>query len=322
MTVVPADVLDVVRTGRRFVLLAHLYPDGDVLGSQLALGLALRDAGRSVSFACRHAVSEPLDFLPGAGDVQQWKEGRGEYDVVVTLDTPDPNRVGGLLDGLRQPGARVLNIDHHGDNKRYGDVNWIETGAAATGEMVYELLAAAGFPLTPAIAVNLYTAIVTDTGSFRYSNTTSRTFRVAAHLVEAGAVPADVATRLYETRHLAGLHLLGRILQQVETSADGAVAWVVLDRSQTESPDLSEAEDFISYPRSLRTAKAAVLFREHAGEVKVSLRAKGEVNVARIAARFGGGGHPNAAGAILPGDLAHAKAAVLGAVREALAERQ
>ena len=320
MTAVPADVLDAVQTGRRFVLLAHLYPDGDVLGSQLALGLSLRDAGRSVAFACRHAVSEPFDFLPGAAEVQQWKEASGEYDVVVTLDTPDPSRVGGLLDGLRRPGTRVLNIDHHGDNKRYGDVNWIDTGAAATGEMVYALLAAAGFPLTPAAAVNLYTAIVTDTGSFRYSNTTARTLRIAAHLVEAGAMPADVATRLYETRQLAELRLLGRILQQVETSADGAVAWLVLDRSQTDSPDLSEAEDFISYPRSLRTAKAAVLFRELAGEVKVSLRAKGEVNVARIAARFGGGGHPNAAGAILPGDLAHAKAAVLGAVREALAE--
>jgi phosphoesterase RecJ-like protein len=199
-------------------------------------------------------------------------------------------------------------------------VNWIDTGAAATGEMVYEVLGAAGLPLTPAIAVNLYTALVTDTGSFRYSNTTSRTLRIAAHLVETGAAPAEVSTRLYETRRLAELRLLGRVLQQVETSADGAIAWLVLDRSQTESPDLSEAEDFISYPRSLRTAKAAVLFRELAGEVKVSLRAKGEVNVARVAARFGGGGHPNAAGVILPGDLAHAKAAVLGAVREALAE--
>ena len=275
MSGVPPEVVELVRTGRRFCLLAHLYPDGDVLGSQLGLGLALREDGRSVAFACRHAVPEPFHFLPGAGDVQQWKEGRGEYDVVVTLDCPDPGRVGGLLDGLR---------------------------------------------LTPAVAVNLYTAIVTDTGSFRYSNTTPETFRIAARLVEAGADPADVGIKLYETRHLAGLHLLGRILQQVETNPEGTIAWVVIDKSQTESPDLLEAEDFITYPRSLRTAQVAVLFRELAGEVKVSLRAKGEVNVARIAARFGGGGHPNAAGVVLPGDVEHAKAAVLGAVREALAE--
>ena len=186
----------------------------------------------------------------------------------------------------------MLNIDHHGDNKRYGDVNWIDTGAAATGEMVYALLAAAGFPLTPAAAVNLYTAIVTDTGSFRYSNTTARPSGSPPTSWRRGRAPADVATRLYETRRLAELRLLGRILQQVETSADGAVAWLVLDRSQMDSPDLSEAEDFISYPRSLRTAKAAVLFRELAGEVKVSLRAKGEVNVARIAAASGAAGIP------------------------------
>ena len=138
--------------------------------------------------------------------------------------------------------------------------------------------------------------------------------------MEAGAEPAAVAISLYETRHLAGLHLLGRILQQVETNPEGTLAWVVIDRSQAASPDLLEAEDFITYPRSLRTAKVAVLFRELAGEVKVSMRAKGEVNVARIAARFGGGGHPNAAGVVISGSLADARAAVLTAVREAIAE--
>lgn len=316
---VPREVLELIRAGRRFLLLAHLYPDGDVLGSQLGLGLALRAIGRAVSFACHHPVPEPFHFLPGAGDVQQWKEGRGDFDVVATLDCPDPSRVGGLLEGCRQPGTRVLNIDHHGDNRRYGDVNWVEPGASATGEMVYEIVEAAGLPLTHDVAVNLYTAIVTDTGSFRYSSTSPRTFRIAARLVEAGASPADIAIQLYETRHLAGLHLLGRILQQVETNPEGTVAWVVIDRSQAESPDLLEAEDFVTYPRSLRTAKVAVLFRELAGEVKVSLRAKGEVNVARVAARFGGGGHPNAAGVVLKGDLVQVKALVLGAVEEAVA---
>jgi phosphoesterase RecJ-like protein len=316
---VPREVLEVLEVGRRFVLLAHLYPDGDVLGSQLGLGLALRALGRQVAFACSHPVPEPFHFLPGAGELQQWKEGRGDFDVVITLDCPDPSRVGGLLDGCRQPGTRVLNIDHHADNRRYGDVNWIEPAAAATGEMLYELLEAAGLPLTRDIAVNLYTAIVTDTGSFRYSNTSPKTFRIAARLVEAGVDPADIANRLYETRHLAGLHLLGRILQQVEANSDGTVAWVVIDRSQAESADLLEAEDFVTYPRSIRAAKVAVLFRELPGEVKVSLRAKGEVDVARIAARFGGGGHRNAAGVVLKGELVPTKALVLAAVEEAVA---
>ncbi|MGH7321976.1 MAG: DHH family phosphoesterase [Candidatus Rokuibacteriota bacterium] len=316
---VPAEVTDLVASRQSFLLLAHLYPDGDVLGSQLGLGLALRAAGRRVAFACRHPVPDPFHFLPGADEVQQWKESEGQYEVVVTLDCPDPSRAGGLLEGSRQLGARVLNIDHHGDNRRYGDVNWIQPGAAATGEMVYDLLDRLGVPVTPDVAVNLYTAIVTDTGSFRYSNTTPKTFRIAARLLEAGVDPAEVAIQLYETRHLAGLHLLGQILQQVVTSDGGTIAWVVLDRAQMESADLPEAEDFITYPRSLRSAKVAVLFRELSGEVKVSLRAKGEVNVAQVAARFGGGGHPNAAGAVIRGDLAQAKALVLDAVREALA---
>jgi phosphoesterase RecJ-like protein len=319
MSLVPAEVTHLIRSSHRFLLLAHLYPDGDVLGSQLGLGLALQDAGRAVTFACRHPVPEPYPFLPGADLVEQWTEGRSGFDVVVTLDCPDPSRVGGLLDGCRHPGTRVLNIDHHPDNRRYGDVNWIEPGAAATGEMVYDLIEADGRSLTTAIATNLFTAIVADTGSFRYSNTTPKTLRLAARLCEAGADPARIALQLYETRHLAGLHLLGRILQQVETTPDGTVAWMVIDRTQTASPDLLEAEDFITYPRSLRTAKVAVLFRELPGEVKVSLRAKGEVNVARIAARFGGGGHPNAAGAILKAGLAEAKARVLESIREAVA---
>jgi phosphoesterase RecJ-like protein len=311
--------MEAVQGSRRVLLFAHVYPDGDVLGSQLGLGLALRAAGRTVTFACAHPVPDPFNFLPGAADVQQWKTSRNGFDLVVALDCPDPGRLGGLLEGARGPDARVLNIDHHGDNRRYGDINWVDTGAAATGEMVYDVVEAVGLPLTVDVAVNLYTAIVTDTGSFRYSNTTPKTFRVAARLVELGVDPARVATTVYETREPGGLRLLGQILQGVETAADGRVAWLVIDRGLADSPDLPEAEEFVNYPRSVRTAKVAVLFRELPDAVKVSLRAKGEVDVARIAAGLGGGGHPNAAGVILRGSLAEAKTVVLGAVRQALA---
>ena len=319
---VPGEVLEAVRAARRVLLLAHLYPDGDVLGSQLGLGLSLRAVGRTVTFACHHAVPAPLLFLPGAREVQQWKEGAPGHDLVVTLDCPDAGRVGGLLDGCRQPGARVLNIDHHADNRRYGDVNWVDPRAAATGEMVHDLIEALDLPLTPEVAVNLYTAIVADTGSFRYSNTTPKTFRVAGRLAEAGADPAWAAIQLYETRQLAGLHLLGRLLGQVETNAEGTIAWLVVDRAHGAFSDLIEAEDLVTYPRSLGTAKVAVLFRELAGEtpmVKVSLRGKGDVNVARIAAALGGGGHPNAAGVVLKGTLAETRGRVLEAVRAAVA---
>jgi phosphoesterase RecJ-like protein len=316
-----------------------VYPDGDVLGSQLGLGLALAGAGRDVGLACRHPVPELFDFLPGAERVAQWNEAQGDPEVVITLDCPEPDRLGGLLEGFRRPGVVVVNVDHHADNRRYGDLNWVQPGASATGEMVFDLLESLGLPLTADVAVNLYTAIVTDTGSFRYSNTAPSTLRIAARLLEAGVEPAVVGDRLYETRHLSGLHLLGRILQQVEASPDGRIAWVVLDRAQMASPDLLEAEDFVTYPRSLRTAKVAILFRELPDEtprspqgppisqvpqipqIKVSFRAKGEVDVARIAHGFGGGGHRNAAGAVIRGDLARVKLEVLEAARRALDAR-
>ena len=162
-----------------------------------------------MTFACAHPVADPFHFLPGAADVQQWKTGRNGFDLVVTLDCPDPGRLGGLLDGARGPGATVLNIDHHGDNRRYGDVNWVDTRAAATGEMVYDLIEAAGLPLTADVAVNLYTAIVTDTGSFRYSNTTPEDLprRRAAGRGRRRARPRG--HDVYETREPGGPPLAG-----------------------------------------------------------------------------------------------------------------
>src|SRR5262249_36640690 len=161
-------------------LFAHVFPDGDVLGSQLGLGLALKASGRRVTFACAHPVPDPFHFLPGAADVHQWKTGRNGFDLVVALDCPDPARLGGLLDGARGPppppgrgapggagrarGAGVHKTPHRGNTRRYGDVNWVDTRAAATGEMVYDLIEEAALPLTADVAVNLYTAIVTDTG--------------------------------------------------------------------------------------------------------------------------------------------------------------
>lgn len=303
----------------RYLLLAHLHPDGDVLGSMLGLGLALMGQGKQVTLAGPHPVPEPYRFLPGAQWLQQWKEASGTYEVTVLLDCPDPTRTGGLLEPIRGRGTTVVNIDHHQDNCRYGDLNWVDVTASATGEMVYDLLESLGWPLTSEIATALYTTLVTDTGSFRYSNSSPKAFRIAANLVEAGAKPARVAGELYEGRTLEALRLLGQLLQGIETTPDGRVAWLILPSDLAGNQDLIEAEDFIAYPRSIRSVKVALLFRElQPGQVKVSLRGKGEVNVAKIAARFGGGGHPNAAGCTVALPMEAAKAALLDAVAEVL----
>ena len=236
----------------------------------------------------------------------------------MLTDCPNDGRTEGLLAGVRAQNSQVLNIDHHPDNRRYGTVNWIDPTAAATGEMIYDLLVALGWPIRPDTALGLYTAVHTDTGSFRYSNTTPRTFRIAAALTAAGAEPALVTDRLYQRRPKDALAILGSLLGRVEMSDDGRVATLTVPEGAA-SEEFMAAEDLVTYPRSIAGVKVAVLLRAEAdGRVKASLRGKGDVPVNRIAHRFGGGGHENAAGCTLPGPLAAAKTALLAAVRQAL----
>lgn len=312
------EVLAPFRAGaRRAVMLGHVHPDADVLGTLLALGLALEARGWNVVYGGPHPAPRVLDFLPGVERYARLDGVTGPVDVAVSTDCPNPDRTEGLVVAARRAGAVIVNIDHHPDNHRYGDVNWIEPAAAATGEMVYELLGALGAPVTPAIATNLFTAIHTDTGSFRYSNVTPDTFRIAGALVAAGADPAHVAGRLYERRPPEALGWLGQALARVEVSPDGRVAWLALPTGLVPERFI-EAEDLVNYPRSVASVRVACLLRERDGAVKVSLRGKGDVDVSAIAHRFGGGGHPNAAGCTVAGALEAATRVVLEAVRAAL----
>jgi bifunctional oligoribonuclease and PAP phosphatase NrnA len=299
-------------------MLGHVHPDGDVLGTLLGLGLAMEAAGWSVTLAGPHAVPESLVFLPGSERWQVWKQAPRTYDMIILTDCPNDERTEGLLAAARTPDSAVLNVDHHPDNRRYGTLNWIDPTAAATGEMVYDLIRALDLPVTPAIAINLFTAIHTDTGSFRYSNTTARTFRIAGELTALGAEPALVSDWLYQRRPADALGMLGDVLRRVRVSADGRVAWLAVPHGLASDAFVS-AEDLVTYPRSIGGVKVAVLLREEgSGIVKVSLRGKDEVPVNRIAHRFGGGGHENAAGCTVHGTLDEATAAVLAAVGLAL----
>ena len=307
------------KDGGRALMLGHVHPDADVLGTLLALGLALEGRGWSVAYGGPHAAPGALGFLPGIERYGRLAEVGGPFDVAVLTDCPNPQRTEGLIDQARRAARLIVNIDHHPDNRRYADVNWLDVEAAATGEMVYELLDALGAPLTPPIATNLFTAIHTDTGSFRYSNVTARTFRTAAALVAAGAEPALVSESLYERRAPDALRWLGESLARVEVSDAGRLAWLALPAGAVPETFV-ESEELVNYPRSIATVRVACLFRERGGEVKVSLRGKGDVDVQRIAAQFGGGGHRSAAGCTVPGPVAEAMRAVLAAARAALAE--
>jgi phosphoesterase RecJ-like protein len=318
----PAPVPETVlapfrRPPGRALMLGHVHPDADVLGTLLGLGLALEDRGWSVTYGGPHRAPDVLGFLPGVARYGVIRDLAGPLDIVVLTDCPNPERTEGLLERARAVGAPIVNIDHHHDNRRYADVDWIDPTAAATGEMMFDLLRALAAPLTPAIATNLYTAIHTDTGSFRYSNVTPRTFETAAALTVAGADPAFVASCLYERRSVDSLRWLGEALRRVRVSDDGQVAWLALPSGLLPEAFV-EGEDLVNYPRSVGSVRIACLLRERDGQVKVSLRGKGDVDVSRIAAKFGGGGHPNAAGCTVAGSLDTAVPQVLDLVRGAL----
>lgn len=300
----------------RALMLGHVYPDADVLGTLLGLGLALEGRGWEVAYGGPHPAPALLDFLPGVERYRVLPSLSGRFDVVVLTDCPNPARTEGLLEAARAASGLILNIDHHPDNRRYGDVDWVDPGAAATGEMIHALLAALGVPLTPAIATNLFTALHTDTGSFRYSNVTATTFAIASALVAAGAAPARVSSALYERRDREALRLLGEALARIAVSEDGRVAWLALPEG-TLPEAFVEGEELVNYPRSIASVRVACLLRERAGEVKVSLRGKGEVAVNAIAARFGGGGHESAAGCTVKGSLADVTREVLDAIARA-----
>jgi phosphoesterase RecJ-like protein len=298
-------------------MLGHVHPDADVLGTLLGLGLALEARGWEVVYGGPHRPPSILDFLPGIERYGVLAEIEGGFDVTVLTDCPNPDRTEGLIDRARRASRRVVNIDHHPDNRLYGDVNWVDPRAAATGELVYELLVALGVPLAPAMATNLFTAIHTDTGSFRYANVTPDTFRIAGALVSAGADPAAVSDHLYQRRQADGLRWLAEALSRVMVSEDGRLGWLSLPHGLVPEVFI-EAEDLVNYPRSIGSVRVACLFREADGRVKVSLRGKGDADVNQIAARFGGGGHRNAAGCSVAGSLEGVAKDVLSAAAQAL----
>jgi bifunctional oligoribonuclease and PAP phosphatase NrnA len=313
----PAVLAPFRRAPGRALMLGHVHPDADVLGTLLALGTALEGRGWEVMYGGPHPAPASLGFLPGVERYGVLRSLDGRFDVAVLTDCPNPARTEGLIDQAKASASSVVNIDHHPDNRGYGDVNWVDTSAAATGEMVYRLLLGLELPVTPAIATNLFTAIHTDTGSFRYSNVTPATFQIAAELVSAGADPAAVASAIYERRAADSLRWLGEALARVQVSADGGIAWLALPTGVVPEAFI-ESEELVNYPRSIASVRVAGLLRERGDQVKVSLRGKGDVNVQRIAAKFGGGGHPNAAGFSVPGSLDAVTRDVLAAVAEAM----
>ena len=310
-------IVTALKQSASVAILSHVRPEGDALGSALGCHLTLKSMGKEVATFNPDPVPKNLRALPGAAEVIRADRLPRPFACYLAVDVTDPKRVGGLLSGV-PPGSLVINIDHHISNSRFGTYNWVDPEAAATGEMIYYLVEAMGVPLSREVATNLYVAILTDTGSFHHANTTARALRIAATLVEAGAVPHDVAEFLFDQREVEELQLLGILLTRMQVSADGAVAWIEVTRETLERArvDRDALEDVISYPRSVKGVKVALLFTEEDGQgVRISLRSKGKVDVAAVAKAFQGGGHKNAAGCTVMGSLPEVRERILGEVR-------
>lgn len=317
------EVLKVVAQARKVLCVIHAGPDGDAVGSSLGLGLALQDAGREVFFFCATEVPYNLRFLPGMELVQRSIPEDLHFDATFICDAAASGRVGPGLPGPERRGVFV-NLDHHMSNDCFGDVNYVDPGAAAVGVMVLRVIEGAGLPLNKPAATALYTSVLTDTGSFRYSSTNPEALEAAARMVAAGCEPWEVSSAVYEEQPVERLLLLQRVLGSLELSNDGKLASMVLRWADLEavgaSADLSDG--FINFARSIRGVEVAALLSEPKpggdGLWRLSFRSRGKVNVAAVAAHFGGGGHFNAAGASLAGTLPEVRQKIAEALSEGL----
>lgn len=289
-----------IRKANSLLLVCHVRPDADALGSLLGMALGLEQLGKEVTALSPDGVPPLYRFLPQWERVTHQLPERS-FDMAIGMDADGSDRLG-PAEPLVLSQRWVMDLDHHAGAERYGQIQVVDPSAAATGELVYDLLRELKVEITADIAVALMAALVTDTGGFRFANVRPQTLRVAAALMEAGAHPAPIYEAVYGTRAFAVTRLLGRLLATAERTPDGLVVWGQLTQADFRRWDLSTGctEGFVDQLRMVEGAEVALFFREEPdGEIRVSLRSRGNVNVARVAEEFGGGGHAPAAGCSL-----------------------
>ncbi|MBT9333160.1 DHH family phosphoesterase [Paracidobacterium acidisoli] len=307
------EVGDAVLARQRFLVSAHARPDGDAIGSMLACGMMLQQLGKQVDLVSCDPV--PLIYwgLPCAQTIRQTGCVEGDYDAVILLecDGIERSRLHGLEDRF------LINIDHHVSGRAFGDVNWIDTRASAVAEMVYELARLLGVPVNAEMATCLYTAVLTDTGSFCYDGTDAHTFELARELVRHGADPADIARHVYFSNPASKMLLLGAALSSLQREGRLAWLWVTRENMLRAGAAEEDCEGIVNYAIGIAGVDVAVFLRELSdGQVRLSLRSKGPtINVAGIAEMFGGGGHEHASGCTLEGPLPEAMVLILDTLR-------
>ena len=328
----PAELIDSINRGDNFLVATHVNPDGDALGSGAAFVMALEKMGKKTALLDKHRVPEHYRFLPGHEKFYTFESleaaGRkaADFSALILLDCNDPERIGlekkqqnSAAEDLKTAlaaGMPAFVIDHHETESAFGNIKWIEPKAAATGLMVFYLIKALDVAITTEMAINLYSAIVVDTGNFRYDNATSEVFRVGAELIDCGARPNKIYQELYETWTDNRFKLYLRMIESLEIRDDVVFSVITKKMLEETSTSADDTENFVSFPRMMKSVNVSVLFRETGrDEYKVSLRSKNDLNVAHIAEIFEGGGHKNAAGCKLRADIDTAKKIVLEKIK-------
>ena len=312
-----AEIAEIFQSRNRFVVMSHARPDGDALGCTIATALCLKQLGKDVTAWNEDGVPEKFHYLPGTELVQKPPAEPQNFEVAIVLDNAVKNRAGKAIEAVAHA-ETWINLDHHITNDSYGDLNYIDATAPATGQILFELFRGQNLPLTYAMADNLFAAISTDTGSFQYPNTTARTYEIGAELIRSGVKVGELSQKMYESYPRRRLELLCALLNVLRFTSKERVASFALSVETTKrlgvQPD--DTEGLIDYIRSIQGVVAAAFFEEIGdGRVRVSLRSKSpQINVSKVAGLFGGGGHILAAGARVTGSLAEVQEKILQAI--------
>lgn len=315
-------VIDTIRKYDKFLITAHVNLEADALGSQLAFYELIKGLGKKPICIDNDKVPPHYKFLPGIENIRQTLKKREDFQVAVVLDCPTINRTGKVKNLLKRAKI-VVNIDHHISNGKFGDVNWVDSSASSAGEMVYKLYKKMDIEISKKIALYIYIAILTDTGSFNYSNTSSVTHEIVSDLLGYGLQPQDISSFIYENKKISDVKLLGEVISTLKTTKNNRIAYMVCTKDMLEETGgaASVTENFINFAKSIEGIDIAIFIKEDLespDKFNISLRSKGNIDVNKIASFFGGGGHRNAAGCIICGTLAEAKRKILTKAKEAL----
>ncbi len=312
-----SQVVELIENKQSFAITTHVRPDGDGVGSSLGLCWLLRSLGKNAEVVLRDAIPVSYLTLPGAKEVKQVSEVNGKYDAVFVIECSDLARPG--IDGLD---AQVtVNIDHHSTSEHFGTINWIDATASAVGEMIYNLCKAIGGRISKEIAECIYLAIVSDTGSFHFSNTTDRTLKVASELIKVGVKPAAVSEVIYNSYPWSRIELMRQVLDTVRRDESGKIACMRQTLAMADNAESVDGDNngFVNIPLAAKDVEAVLYMRETKPDVyRCSLRSKGDINVARVAEKFGGGGHKNASGLRVEGDWDDLEAEILRELTDAI----